>query len=177
MAPVTIQGKALVRELSADQAEWDAPLPVLKEQQWTQWTDSLCELEQLQIERPYTPVSLRSTKYRELCVFSDASTMAISAVAYLKTTDREGHINVGFVMGKSKLAPHPPHTVPRLELCGTVLGVEMADLITDELDTDIHRSNILHRQPDRVGIYPQHKQKIPCVRSEQSCPHQEVHKP
>ena len=139
VSPVTIQGKALVRELSADQAEWDAPLPVLKEEQCTQWTDSLCELEQLQIERPYTPVSLRSTNYRELCVFSDASTMAISAVAYLKTTDGEGHINVGFVMGKSKLAPHPPHTVPRLELCATVLGVEMADLIIDELDTGIHK--------------------------------------
>ncbi|KAK0140803.1 hypothetical protein N1851_022206 [Merluccius polli] len=33
VAPVIIQGKALVRELSAEQAEWDAPLPALKEKQ------------------------------------------------------------------------------------------------------------------------------------------------
>ena len=65
--------------------------------------------------------------------------MAISAVAYLKATDENGHTHIGFVMGKSKLAPHPPHTVPRLELCGAVLAVEMAELITEELDTDIHK--------------------------------------
>lgn len=139
VAPVTIQGKALVRELSAQQAEWDVPLPALKEEQWRLWNDSLCELEQLQIDRPYTPVSLCSTRYRELCVFSDASTMAISAVAYLKTADTEGNTHIGFVMGKSKLAPHPPHTIPRLELCAAVLATEMADLITDELDIDIHK--------------------------------------
>ncbi|XP_056093862.1 uncharacterized protein LOC130072671 [Rhinichthys klamathensis goyatoka] len=139
VAPVTIKGKVLVRELSADQAEWDAPLPAPKEEQWRMWTDSLCELEQLQIDRPYVPVSLCSTKHRELCIFSDASTMAISAVAYLKATDKNGHTHIGFLMGKAKLAPHPPHTVPRLELCAAVLAVELADLIKEELDVDIHK--------------------------------------
>lgn len=42
-------------------------------------------------------------------------------------------------MGKSKLAPHPPHTIPRLELCAAVLATEMADLIIDELDIDFHK--------------------------------------
>ena len=139
VSPVTIQGKALVRELSTEQAEWDDPLPAPKEEQWRLWTDSLCELEQLQIDRPYVAVSLRFARHRELCVFSDASTMAISAVAYLKVTDMEGNSHIGFVMGKSKLAPHPPHTIPRLELCAAVLATEMADLITDELDIDVHK--------------------------------------
>ncbi|XP_076832060.1 uncharacterized protein LOC143477359 [Brachyhypopomus gauderio] len=139
VSPVTIQGKALVRELSTENAEWDDPLPALKEEQWKLWTDSLCELEQLQIHRTYVPISLCSAKYREICVFSDASTMAISAVAYLKATDTEGNSHVGFLMGKSKLAPHPPHTIPRLELCAAVLATEMAELIIDELDIDIHK--------------------------------------
>ncbi|KAI4903063.1 hypothetical protein NFI96_009859 [Prochilodus magdalenae] len=65
--------------------------------------------------------------------------MAISAVAYLKATDMEQNSHVGFLMGKSKLAPHPPHTIPRLELCAAVLATEMADLITDKLDIDIHK--------------------------------------
>lgn len=63
--------------------------------------------------------------------------MAVSAVAYRKTIDKTGHIHTGFIMGKSKLAPHPPHTIPRLELCAAVLAVELADLIQDELDTNI----------------------------------------
>ncbi|XP_077125518.1 uncharacterized protein LOC143782202 [Ranitomeya variabilis] len=45
--------------------------------------------------------------------------------------------HVGFVFGKAKLAPKPDHTIPRLELCGTVLAVELADFIQHELDTHI----------------------------------------
>ena len=138
VAPITMQGKALVRELSTEQWEWDTPLPEEKKAQWRQWKDSLMELEQLHIQRPYVPVSLISTQHRELNIFSDASTMAIAAVAYLRTVDVEGHSHVGFVMGKSRLARRPAHTIPRLELCAAVLAVEMADLITDEIDIEIH---------------------------------------
>ncbi|KAL4009520.1 hypothetical protein ACER0C_003372 [Sarotherodon galilaeus] len=64
--------------------------------------------------------------------------MAISAVAYLRAVDDEGHCLVGFCMGKSKLAPRHSHTVPRLELCAAVLAVELADILRDELDVEIH---------------------------------------
>ncbi|GAA6084831.1 uncharacterized protein LOC113098256, partial [Tachysurus ichikawai] len=40
-------------------------------------------------------------------------------------------------MAKSKLAPYPAHTVPRLELCVAVLAVELARLIKEELDVDL----------------------------------------
>lgn len=36
-------------------------------------------------------------------------------------------------MGKSKLAPRQVHTVPRLELCASVLAVELADMLLNEL--------------------------------------------
>ena len=138
VAPITMQGKALIRELSNEQYDWDTPLPEEKEAQWKTWKDSLSELQQLNIHRPYVPASVASTQRRELCIFSDASTMAIAAIAYLRVVDIEGQSHVGFVMGKSKLAPRPAHTVPRLELCAAVLAVEMADLILDELDFEIH---------------------------------------
>ena len=64
--------------------------------------------------------------------------MAIAAVAYLRVINSEGQCHVGFVMGKAKLAPRPAHTVPRLELCGAVLAVEMAELILREIDEDVH---------------------------------------
>ncbi|XP_034005864.1 uncharacterized protein LOC117497939 [Trematomus bernacchii] len=130
-------GKALVRELSSEQYEWDVPLPPEKEAQWKAWTDSLTELEQIQVPRPYTPVSMSSCKRTELCVFSDASTRAIAAVAYLRVLDSDGKWHVGFVMSKSKLAPYPLHTIPRLELCGAVLAVELAELIKSEIDLEL----------------------------------------
>lgn len=88
----------------------------------------------LNIQRCYIPVSLSR---RELCIFSDASSVAIGAVAYLRATDTEGRYHVVFIMGKSKLGPRPAHTIPRLELCGAVLAVELYKLIIDEIDLDV----------------------------------------
>ncbi len=89
------------------------------------------------IKRCYIPVSLSSTQTKKLCIFSDASTVAMGAVAYLRTTDTEGQYHVGFVMAKSKLAPRPAHTIPRLELCAAVLAVELYELISNEMDIEM----------------------------------------
>ena len=67
-------------------------------------------------------------------MFTDASTKATAAVAYMRALQEDRHIEVGFVMGKAKLAPLSEPTIPRLELCAAVLGAEMADLIQDEMD-------------------------------------------
>ena len=67
-------------------------------------------------------------------MFSNTSIKAIGAVAYLKVVQEDGKTEVGFIMGKAKLAPLSEPTIPRLELCGAVLAAEMADLIQDELD-------------------------------------------
>lgn len=40
-------------------------------------------------------------------------------------------------MGKAKLAPCPETTIPRLELCAAVLAVEIAELITSEMDLEL----------------------------------------
>ncbi|XP_041424892.1 uncharacterized protein LOC121395423 [Xenopus laevis] len=145
--PITVQGKALVRELSVDQCDWDTPLSPDKETQWRTWTEDLIHLEGFSIPRPYVPVSFTATRRKEVCVFSDASTMAIAAVAYLKVTDSDGQCHVGFIMGKSKLAPKPAHTVPRLELCAAVLSVELAEQIVEEMDFE----------PDAVEYYTDSK--------------------
>ncbi|KAL7866372.1 hypothetical protein AOLI_G00141860 [Acnodon oligacanthus] len=40
VAPVTIQGKALLREITIDSSDWDAPLTPDKEQLWRTWKHS-----------------------------------------------------------------------------------------------------------------------------------------
>nr|XP_049576325.1 uncharacterized protein LOC125968877 [Syngnathus scovelli] len=152
-APVTIQGKALYRELTLEQQDWDDPLPSDKEAEWLKWTESLSVLESLQIQRPFFSITLSETQTRELCIFSDASMMAIAAVAYLKVSDRGGHYQVGFVMGKSKLAPSSAHTVPRLELCAAVLAVELAQIIVGECDIEF----------DAVKFYTDSRIVLGCI--------------
>ncbi|XP_044160410.1 uncharacterized protein LOC122945403 [Bufo gargarizans] len=137
VAPITIQGKSLLRQFSETVKDWDTPLPSEKEQKWEAWKRSLCALDEIHIPRCYVKTSLSSSIKKELHVFSDASTEAIAAVAYLKVTEPNNQNHVGFVFGKAKLAPKPDHTIPRLELCGTVLAVEIADFIQQELGVDI----------------------------------------
>ncbi|XP_039870639.1 uncharacterized protein LOC120723317 [Simochromis diagramma] len=137
VSPITMQGKALLRELTSEQKDWDESLPAEREDEWSRWRSSLKDLERLQIPRCYLSFSQAIAVKKELCIFSDASTMAIGAVAYLRALDGEGQWHTGFIMGKSKVAPRPAHTVPRLELCAAVLAVEMYELIRDEIDIEV----------------------------------------
>lgn len=49
VAPVTIQGKAILRELTTESGDLDAPLPQEMEEGWTSWKASLTELSSLSI--------------------------------------------------------------------------------------------------------------------------------
>ncbi|XP_061184391.1 uncharacterized protein LOC133192395 [Saccostrea echinata] len=113
---------------------WDDPLPPHLLDRWSNWKDSLKSLEDVHIPRTYAPISLQETLSTELHIFSDASETAIASVAYLLTVDASNNIHVGFVLGKSKLAPMKGHSVPRLELRVAVMSVQIYDIISDELD-------------------------------------------
>lgn len=138
VAPITVQGKTLIRELTSEPCDWDDPVSPAKVRLWSVWRDSLLELEHLHIPRLYVPLSLSSTQHRELCVFNDTSSTAIAAVAYLRVVNEQRQHLTGSVMGKAKLAPKPAHTIPRLDLCAPVLATEMAELICQEMDLELH---------------------------------------
>ncbi|RXN37510.1 C-type lectin domain family 4 member G-like protein [Labeo rohita] len=89
-APVTIQGKFLLRDLTIDTKDWDAPLPTDREAVWEAWKHSLQELAQFEIPRVYSTVTLSLAQRTEIHVFSDASTQAIAAVAYLRIIVGDG---------------------------------------------------------------------------------------
>lgn len=71
---------------------------------------------------------------REINVYSDASEDAIEAVAYLKTICLDGEIHVGIILGKEKVLPKNGSSITRLELCGTLLAVEIYDIAVSALD-------------------------------------------
>ena len=80
VTPVTVQGQAILRELTAESGDWDASLPSAMEDAWISWRASLSELAELSIPRRYTEASPSATVRRELCVFCDASVKAIGVV-------------------------------------------------------------------------------------------------
>ncbi|XP_058881751.1 uncharacterized protein LOC131737334 [Acipenser ruthenus] len=137
VAPITIQGKLLLRELTNVALDWDTPLPQEKEAEWNAWRDSLQDLQQFETPRAYTATFLSKAQRKEIHIFSDASVKAIAAVAYLRVMDHEGVWHVGFILGRAKLAPQSVHTIPRLELGAAVLAVEVAELIVCEMDIEL----------------------------------------
>nr|XP_034303840.1 uncharacterized protein LOC117681829 [Crassostrea gigas] len=84
----------------------------------------------------FTQISLSCSHMREIHVFSDASKKTISAVVYLCTISNSGDVHVGFVIGKSEIAPLQTTTIPRLELCAAVLGTELAQTVFKHFDID-----------------------------------------
>lgn len=163
LAPITVHGRLILRELTTQAEDWDSPLPKDMEIEWTRWKQSLQDLEGLQIPRPYTSFSTAGALRRELCVFADASVKAIAAVAYIKVTSHQEQTEIGFVFGKAKLAPQPDLTIPRLELCAAVLAVEIAEMIITEMDTTFDKITYytdskvvlgyIHNQSRRFYVY------------------------
>ncbi|XP_040209336.1 uncharacterized protein LOC120940491 [Rana temporaria] len=104
---------------------------------WEKWRSSMKVLKELNIPRCYSPTSTSRSLRKEIHVFCDASTEAIAAVAYLKIIDSSGRSYVGFLLGRAKFAPKPAYTIPRLELCGATLAVEVAEFLQNEMDAEI----------------------------------------
>ncbi|XP_052817984.1 uncharacterized protein LOC128244007 [Mya arenaria] len=138
VAPVVNQGRLLMRDLIQETLDWDKPLLEVNMQQWDNWRRSLTELEQLNIPRMCIPV-LTPPGRQEIHVFSDASEKAISSVAYLRDENAKGVVQVGFVLGKCKVAPQSGHTIPRLELCAAVMAVEIAETVSEQIGVAIEK--------------------------------------
>ena len=136
-APVTLEGKLLLREIMScsSSTDWDDPLEEDFHKRWKLWVDSLKNLCDLRIPRMYCIYSVENASRLEAHVFCDASKEAVAAVAYLKVFSGETS-DIGFLIGKTKVAPKHGHTIPRLELCAAVLGIDIAEIIKDQLDID-----------------------------------------
>lgn len=69
----------------------------------------------------------------EIHCFSDASEKAYGACLYIRSTDASGRIRVQLLSSKSKVAPLKCQTIPRLELCGAVLGVQLFEKVRESI--------------------------------------------
>ena len=137
IAPVIIQGKIFLREVTSLGYKWDDPLPEDFLPRWESWKDSLTELVNLNIPRMYSNISLSKASRIEMHVFSDASNEAVGAVSYLRVYDSNESSQVRLLLGKAKIAPQHGHTIPRLELCAAVMAVEIYEIASDHLDVTL----------------------------------------
>ena len=83
----------------------------------------------LRIPRCYYPHPFNEDAV-DLVVFSDER--GFGAICYLRFKLLDGTVAMAFVMAKSRVAPRQYASMPRLELCGCLLGANLADTVKEE---------------------------------------------
>ena len=102
--------------------------------EWKTWLSALPRLDGLSIPRIYHDFS--GANHLQLYFFADASRCGYGIVCYLRVDNGERY-SCTFVMGKSRVAPTPQQTTPRLELCTAVAAVRLSALVLRELDVHV----------------------------------------
>ncbi|MCG7865422.1 MAG: hypothetical protein JAY74_03510 [Candidatus Thiodiazotropha taylori] len=140
IAPVVLAGKRILQQMCADRADWDDPLPEPLRERWEQWRTSLDSLRSLRIHRCVKPDGFGHVKSVQLHHFSDASTYGYGQCSYLRLVNQDGQVACSFIMGKARVVPLRPMTIPRLELAAALMSVRIAAFLDQELDYE----NITH---------------------------------
>ena len=89
-------------------------------------------LETASVPRCLKPVNFDCIIHIEIHGFADASEHAYGAVLYMKMLDQSKGGCISFLLGKSRLCPIKPVTIPRLELAAAVLLVKLNQVAVDE---------------------------------------------
>ncbi|KAK7944426.1 hypothetical protein WMY93_000154 [Mugilogobius chulae] len=141
LIPYTTRAKMLVQALWKKGRDWDEPITDELLPVWQAWESELSQLHQVIIPRRYTS-EIPASNNVELHIFTDASESAYGAVAYLRTEDVTGAVQVSFVLARSRVAPKKQLSIPRLELCAALSGAQLAKLLQTELTLPIKATTL-----------------------------------
>ena len=133
-APFLLQGKKILQELCKGKVEWDDPVPEELRARWDRWRSELSLLEGMKIPRCYKPNDFGELKSVEIHHFSDASTDGYGQCSYLRLVDDKDHVHCSFLLGKARVTPLKPVTIPRLELTAAVVFVRVSQTLQQELE-------------------------------------------
>ena len=134
LGPVLLSGKQILQQMCKDQTDWDTQLPENLGLRWHKWKEDLCQLEKLEIQRCVKPNDFSQVQTVELHHVSDASTTGYGQCSYIRLINEQGRIHCALLMGKARVTPLKPVTVPRLELVAALLSVKISVLLQKELE-------------------------------------------
>ncbi|XP_043257983.1 uncharacterized protein LOC122400525 [Colletes gigas] len=118
IGPVIVRAKIIMQKLWQGQTGWDEAVSQELHTQWAEYRNELRQVTTLQI--PRCVVGKRSVRV-ELHGFADASEKAYGACVYLRSQGTSDRWESRLVCAKSRVAPLKSISLPRLELCGTLL--------------------------------------------------------
>ena len=123
--------------MTADSVSWDEKLSPELAKEWNAWREDMLLLNQLKIRRCYKSQNLGRVVDVTLHCFADASYIGYGVACYLRMVDENGKVEVSLVMGKSRVSPLKPTTIPRLELTAATVAAKIAAMVLAELGLGI----------------------------------------
>lgn len=130
LAPTVITAKIILQKLWLAKLDWDEPVPKSILSDWQNFINKIPNLQYIHIPRH---VIGQNTSVIELHIFCDASQCAYGACAYIRSVTDNNIITVHLLCAKSRVAPVKPVSIPRLELCGALVGARLFKKIEKSL--------------------------------------------
>ncbi|XP_011169928.2 uncharacterized protein LOC105202933 [Solenopsis invicta] len=137
VGPVVTSAKILMQELWSLKINWDESIPMHLYKSWCQIRSQLTLLNELRI--PRLIISKKNESVIQLHGFCDASQKAYGACVYIRERDKQGNIKVTLICSKSRVAPMKILSLPRLELCGAVLLVNLMSRVLGSLKFELEQ--------------------------------------
>ncbi len=140
LAPVVFSAKRILQDLCLNRLGWDDIIPATVAQEWIDWMKEQHQLEGFSIRRCLKPLNFGEATTAQLHPFADASEAGYGMVTYLLLRNEHSRMHSTFIMGKSRVAPLKPVTIPRMELTAAVVAARMDKLWRKELRLQLQES-------------------------------------
>ncbi|GFY34582.1 uncharacterized protein TNCV_1372721 [Trichonephila clavipes] len=135
MAPVISKAKVFLQRLWRSKLEWNDLLPAEEYREWQQFLISLEYINNIEIPRR---ILVAFSEVIEIHGFADASERCYGAAAvYCKSKNLKSETLVRLITSKSRVAPIKSLTIPRLELCATVLLAKLVKRVVAALNQNL----------------------------------------
>lgn len=134
LSPVIITFKLIIQRLWSLKIPWDSLIPSDLEKLFIKCLKGLPCLNDLFIPRTVIP---EGYKLVDIHCFCDASKDAYACSIYVRSKDIQGNFQVHLLCAKSKVAPLKTITIPKLELCASLLGSQLIQLVKNALSLSV----------------------------------------
>lgn len=137
VGPIVTSAEVLMQDLWSSGIDWDESVPMHIHKAWNKMKAQLSSLNDLKI--PRLVVSEATSSEIQIHGYCDASEKAYGACIYLREQNSQGKIIVSLLCSKSRVAPTKALSIPRLELCGAVLLVNLMEQVINCLNVKVQR--------------------------------------
>ncbi|KAL7852949.1 hypothetical protein SRHO_G00187340 [Serrasalmus rhombeus] len=140
LSPFILLANTIMQNLCRMKLTWDDEIPEDLANRWCAWLSDLSQFASFSVKRCIKPEGFGPVVSAQLHHFSDASEKGDGVVSYIRIENSHGQVHCSFLLGKSRVTPLKPVTVPCLELTVATIAVKMDKLMKRKLRMDLKDS-------------------------------------